>query len=853
MSIESDITEWALLRPGWQQDVLVGLAQGDVFDDAAIGVLADQLLDPKCTVATNAATSIVVASSAPRQVALLRVRNVQGVNALADGQNLTFAPTGMTVIYGNNGSGKSGYARLIKAMVSARHSAPILPDVYKESPQAPAAELDFEVGGAAGSQSFPGEAGKDLQHMRFYDVDCGDEYLTKSSTITYRPSALVLLDGLIQICDRLRAELASRIKKNAEQALQLDISPQTTAGAFMYSVTATTSDDQIDRATTLPPGSSEDLAVALQEVARLEGSSAEKEQIRLSSAAKDLDVLTRRLTGLNDSLSDKRVDDIHILHETAKNLRVAATVAATQSFDDEPLAGVGTEAWRALWNAAREYSTAEAYHEHEFPVTSEGARCILCHQVLDGQAGDRLRRFEQFMTDTTERDAKKAELDYQTALDALQKLEVASQATTTALATLRTHDGLLSNAVQTFLASLDDRKKVVLAHLREDGPKPQLLPTFDLSSKVLEVSRDLTTRASNTDVAQFQDQLEGAKKRRDELQASIRLHDARPKLKSESARLRARAVLERAKGYTDTNSITQKTTQLTRKYATSLILDNFTRETERLKLSKVTLEDLGGQKGQLNQRPALLGAKHRDASAQSVLSEGEKTALGLAGFFTEAEFDPSKSAIIFDDPVTSLDHVRRDHVASRLVRFAKERQVVVFTHDVSFVADLSAAAEPENVTISERSIERKGAMPGMCIEAFPWKAKDFKQRIADLRTDLQRIRKDRATLTESAYEEQVASWAGRLSETWERSVSTEILNQVFERGRSEVRPAKFRLFASITKQDDVDFQDGYAHTSKWARRHDKAPGTNYIAPDPDEMETELDRLVTWQKRIKSYL
>jgi wobble nucleotide-excising tRNase len=33
-----------------------------------------------------------------------------------------------------------------------------------------------------------------------------------------------------------------------------------------------------------------------------------------------------------------------------------------------------------------------------------------------------------------------------------------------------------------------------------------------------------------------------------------------------------------------------------------------------------------------------------------VLSEGEQTALGLAGYFTEAHFDDSKSALVLDDP-----------------------------------------------------------------------------------------------------------------------------------------------------------------------------------------------------------
>lgn len=291
---------------------------------------------------------------------------------------------------------------------------------------------------------------------------------------------------------------------------------------------------------------------------------------------------------------------------------------------------------------------------------------------------------------------------------------------------------------------------------------------------------------------------------------------------------------------------------MTRQYATDRILDQFTRETERLRLQKVTLQDLGGQKGRLNQKPGLLGAS-KGASVHSVLSEGEQTALGLAGFFTEALFDESKSAVIFDDPVTSLDHVRRDRVADRLAELAQERQVVVFTHDVAFTGDLAAAAASKGVTLTERAVERRGTESGICINSFPWKAKEFGSRTHFLSTELVRLRKDRPSLVQDDWEAEVARWAGFLSETWERGVTTEVMNQVFDRGSSQVRMMKFRMLARITEADDKDLQEGYGATSRWARRHDKAAETNYVAPEPADLERELERIVQWQKRVKKYL
>ena len=206
---------------------------------------------------------------------------------------------------------------------------------------------------------------------------------------------------------------------------------------------------------------------------------------------------------------------------------------------------------------------------------------------------------------------------------------------------------------------------------------------------------------------------------------------------------------------TDTKGITRKATDLTGIYATEQVRDYFTRETARMHLEKVTLRDLGGQKGQVRQIPALVGVRHKDGTARAVLSEGEQTVLGLAGFFTEAEFDTSKSAVVFDDPVTSLDHVRRDKVADRLAQLAKSRQVIVFTHDVAFLTDLLKSAGSAEVKVTACTIQRRGNVPGYFADGFPWKAQDIGQRLNTIRNEITQLTKDRQNLDDDGYEQYV--------------------------------------------------------------------------------------------------
>src|SRR3546814_7865490 len=62
--------------------------------------------------------------------------------------------------------------------------------------------------------------------------------------------------------------------------------------------------------------------------------------------------------------------------------------------------------------------------------------------------------------------------------------------------------------------------------------------------------------------------------------------------------------------------------------------------------------------------------------------------VALAAFLTELATAQHKSALVFDDPVTSLDHRWREKVADRLVEESATRQIIVFTHDMVFVNDL---------------------------------------------------------------------------------------------------------------------------------------------------------------------
>jgi energy-coupling factor transporter ATP-binding protein EcfA2 len=854
MSIEADIAAWATTRPAWQQTVLRELAEGKSFDASKIKAIAQQLRDGTSTSATPLQTGHISGVHVTgTTVTLSSVKNTTNVNALLDAQELTFGNPGLTVIYGDNGSGKSGYARLIKSVVGARHHEPVHTNVFAESANQPQkAEVIFSTNGTTRTAIWPASVGDELRAISFYDEACGDEYIGGESELTYRPSALTLLDGLIAVCDAVRKVLDDELRENELARGDMPSLPSSSdAAIFVSKLSGATTKTEIDLACEVPDDGESQLGNLIQEKARLRATDPSKERSRLEKLATKVSTICSHVSTVEQNLSDEEVAHIQEARQKASELRAAATIASSQSFDSEPVVGVGSATWRTLWAAARKFSEAEAYTGETFPHIGDDARCVLCHQELSPVAGDRLARFDAFMRDTTAQQATAAETDLAQRETRLKALDPTPPHIAAELVELRGHDSIIAESVSTWLQAASSRKTTLLASLAGNETT-----TAALSASVQQVLRDLATdlgqKASSIDAAQFQQNLASVVNEKDKLEGRITLGKHRGDITAEINRLAAKAKLDNAKRLVDTTGITRKSTELTEAHVTTVIRDRFIRESDRLCLERIELRKTGGQKGKLRHRPSLLGAK-ASRPVEQVLSEGEQTALGLAGFFTEAHFDDSKSALVLDDPVTSLDHIRRSRVANRLAELAADRQVIVFTHDLTFVGDLAISATKMQIGLTERCIERRGGkVPGMTTEKHPWKAKDAGRRLNELEQHLAMLKKERLNWTQDEYEKECAEWAGKLSETWERLINLEIVYPLVDPGTSHVQPKMFKVLARITEVDNQEFQQSYERCSAWVRRHDKSQATNYVAPEPDELGKELEFVRGWFDRVKKY-
>lgn len=856
MALTEDLLAWATSRPWWQQQALARLAAGGSLGTSDYkGIATTLLADPPVPPEGGWLGSTLEPSpSGGEQVRLLVMDELANVNALVPDQRLTFGTTGMTVVYGDNGSGKSGYARLIKRLVRARHQEDILPDIFTRTEGAPEAVVAYSLGEETHEERWDGQATGPLSQVSFYDERCGDCYVSVEAEVSYRPSALRLLDSLIGVCDGVRSALDDLIRVNSNAAQPLPaVAEDTPSGMLLRSLSAATTDQALDEACAVPENVAAELHRLVGEESRLRVSDPTKEKERLLRTAASLEAAAAELTRLTRVLGAEAETSLRALGITANEKRAASNVASSGSFDDEPVPGTGSETWRALWEASRRFSEAEVYPQQRFPVTGAEAHCVLCQQPLLDEASQRLHRFHTFMTDDTQSQAETAEQRWQQALAVVRGTQTLTPTMAVHLEALAEGSAPLVEEVRAVLAVFEQRR-VALSSLSDSAPtEPEEAPSECLAGILTDRATAARQKAQTIDATQVSVMIASVVTERRTLDARQTLAAGREVVVKELTRKRERARLDEARRSTDTTGITRKSTELTRTYVTTSVQDRFSRESDRLGVERVTLQDSGGRKGQLLHRPAFLAAEMQ-ADLPRVLSEGEQTALGLAGFFTEAYFDETNSALVLDDPVTSLDHLRRSKVAVRLAELARDRQVIVFTHDVTFAGDLRKASDQAEVAFTERSVERrrKDDAPGVCLDRHPWSVKDAKARLDALKTDLARIKREQGDWDRATYEKETGVWAGDLSETWERIISMEIANPVVDRGTLVVHVTMVKMLARITDDDNKELQQSYSRCSQWAKRHDKDGALNYVAPTEADLASELALVKSWFERVKKY-
>lgn len=859
MRIIQKIAVWAAEQPAWIDDAIRRLVAGsltveDCQELSALAKAEHGLPDPYGRVAVRLDPNTLPTNAEDGvDVSLIALRSPQHLNAIDAGQALTVQTNGLTVVYGHNGAGKSGYARALKMACRARNVEKILPDVYATSQGSvvSSAVFDWLEGSTAKSQewSVGAVSPAPLSQISVFDAHCARVFVDSQAKVLFVPDGMEVIHGLSDALGTVQRLIEAGRKNDAFDLDQLTPLAGDTVVGRIYATLSRKSDPEVFKRLAALSGEEEAERQILTKLFKDEDPVKLAATIRRTTTR--LETLRNELTTLEAPLLDAAVSQLQEAFVKMVAAEAASKLAAEMlQMGGEKVAGTGSEPWEVLLRSAMTYATEVAYPGYEFPGPDYDAHCVLCQQPLTDEATGRLKAFVHFLEADAQKKASDAREVTKRLYLAIKSLSFGTTPSDRALLEeLQEDQPELVIAIREYMVALKARQAAIMAMAPNKRLDPlEALPVSPVATLGELIAKRLA-EAAQLEAALTAEERQRKAKTLADLEARTELAKLLPKvLDAIEWHKRDHAFGEAIKGCS-TRLVTSKTGELYEAHVTEELRAAFAQELANLGLGKLDVVlEMTGQKGARMQQLKLRTVpQYARTKLSDILSEGEQRVIAMALFLAEVGIEPGHSGLIFDDPVSSLDHLRRERIAKRLVLEAKKRQVIVFTHDLSFAWALKDFAEDNGVAAVDRHIFSAGPKKGICSDGLPFEGKRLDARVNELRDQAKRAKK---ALEEEhdheTYNNIVRNGYRRMRDTWELLIEEHLFAGTVKRFRRAIETSKLR-YVSVDDAEAAAVYSGMTRCSIFT--HEGGVEAPPPLPEPHEFLADVEALAAALKMI----
>jgi len=869
MEIVNRIVEWAAGQPLWQRVAVADILAGDeALDDKAVARYTD--------IALREVTDLegvtkefgnpleeydYTSDTSSSSVALKAISNTVNVNDIADNSGLDFGVNNLNIIFGNNAAGKSGYTRVLKSACMSRGAEPVRGSIWRGEDLNTGANITFEVDGSVSSLEWSNEAAADphLKTIHVFDSKSGSAYLSRSTDIKYKPAGMDVLDKLSEAIQRVGAKLDDDRQSKGLQLTSLSqafsIYEGTKAQVLVDSLEKSGAAELLNEIITISDEEEAAVEALTRDIPERERQAPARYRDSLSRAIKRLERISTLASNLRNAVKRTQQETIReSLKIKAEAIKIAVEAKKAKFDGVDFLGGTGGELWRVMWNAAESFANECAYPGHSFPQNGEGAKCPLCQQELAKDAQKRLNGFSKHVKDKSQENMAIRTGETQKLIDTFENANQSDEEVQVLFADVSAEDFSGIDKVLTAVEELRSKHSEYMTAINSGTVMVEDI-NFEQIDSVLEglvqyIDKSRIELAKPLDDEKYKLELETDKKKLNGIKARklLAIHEKAIRLNIETHVTLAAYASAHSK--CNTKSVSILIGRLSNNYILAPLKTSFDQELNKIFSGRIKAELIAGSTKQAVPHSEIVltaeGVRSRE-KIEGVMSEGEQRGLALAGFFTELSIMPNKSAIIFDDPITSMDDENALKIAKRLIEAAEERQVIVFTHRLSFVSQLIDEARRKNVPVETKTV-RKMTHPGIVESRIPWDSMGVRERVAWLRNCLQAQLKPLQTKGEAERYESVAEhFYCKLRETWERAVEEKLFGDVVKRHSHNISTLQMRN-VTYRETDDAVVYENMSKCSNYM--HDGTGDSTEPIPLVGIIEQDLKSLEDWLNELK---
>lgn len=848
------LQSWFRKASKWQKDLFCTLWEGGEKDERILertkNIIAQEYLGELYQIAAKDLfpNDLAFSENVKPPVMLKSISNIAGVGALSPQASLQFE-NGLTVVYGENGCGKSSYVRILKALENYANAERVLGNVFSEQSVSSKADVVFSTDGTDHTITWT-KSCKTKYPIQIYDTIVAKQFVDKENEVVYEPKILAIITKMANIYEQLSLVFKDAMEKAKDNfsPLQIDVSTHPIIEEF-NEISNVQKVEQFAKRYPWNNSLKTELQAIIESLAEqrpLEAAKALNAQKQIIS--KHERTILELLGLVNDSACGiylkKRARQI----ETKRTQDAYVDDARKESI----LEYFGGDEWKGMWTQANAYTNLIGTAEEGIP-TSKSGRCALCQQELDLSAQKRMRKFKAFVASNAITVAEKAYREFHAAVLLLQnKIENKIKINDIAESL---ESGMISADIKSvilqFYSEILDRCMWLLSY---DEECPTTCPDVHTSSEITEEFKAILEQIDLKIIA-YENVIENHNKQITRKNQLLAIKWSISNLATKKKMLLIQSILKECK----TNMLTTLKKDLSRLLITDEYIRRFQNEMNILDdrgQIKVELVEATPKRGktyhQISLRGAKAAGKHKNGE---ILSEGEFRVVSLAAFLADLSSWGRIVPFVFDDPITSLDQKYETRVATRLVQLSLERQVIVFTHRLAFAQLLNIETRNYNAAVEKKGNQEHASICNIQLRRFPLGCSEPPAFLKDvsLSKAIRQIRGNELPAIKRKQKEgdyviadaMLKSLCSDFRKIIEQGICQDLLSGIVSRYGREISSLKLTRLYAMTQEDITLFHNMMSKYSCY--EHSQPIETPLSLPDIEDLEADIDIMEKWAK------
>ena len=705
---------------------------------------------------------------------LVSVSNLKNIAAVRENQVLQINKTGITAIFGVTGVGKSSYARVMNDAFISRGDVNVIGNIFDPDRSGkPEAIFTFNNdNGKEYSLKYPEETNSaEFRQYATFDSKAVRVHIDSNNELHVTPKGFDFFENLASLVSETNQYIQNLINNKQKENIFPRHFPEDSE--IKNSITNLSQDSDLEPIKEMGSFDEKDeklLQEKEKELARLKIDDPAKKKKLNQDIINEIEELKKYIEKMSSTFSQENIEKAKKRIERRKELLAEVKNSGIQKFNDSNFKGIGSETWKKFISAGKDFL------ELQEQSWNEGASCPYCRQDLTLAASKLIKNYETYLKSESERELKNSDEEIAKLIHSFKSLEILNQNSKDKASRWLSEEkdkSVVNERIKEILSHYSQVKETLVNNLENRSWSDLDCKNFEIDWEAL-----YATLKKESDSLNFEE-IEREKKKLNIRIISLKHKKILKKLLPEIEKFISNmSWLEKCKTAQNkirTHQITSFSKKLYEDHVTNLYREKFKKECLELNVRNHPELRQRGEIGK-TKRSYTIG---NNTKPSNILSEGEQRAVALADFFTEIKISKIDGGLIFDDPVASQDHERKELIAQKLVQEASSRQIIVFTHDLAFYSDLTNAANDKNIPIKYHWINSLGINDSGIIHSNC--KRDFERDYIE--PNIAKNALDKAKNTENPKEihKHLKDGFDALRTTYEAFFTSKILNHVITR------------------------------------------------------------------------